>query len=52
MDELCNLINFYLGRVWKYQRGNHNPQIEEKGQKDKKPSTIHIKLKIEEHVPH
>ena len=44
-------------RVWRYQRGNHNPYIEEeqttqwpkeKVQKDKQRSTnIHIKLKIE-----
>jgi hypothetical protein len=42
-------IHIFLGRVWRYQRGNHNPYIEEeqtkqwqkKVQKDKQQSTKH-----------
>ena len=50
--------NGSVRRVWRYQRGNQNPYIEEeqttqwpkdKGQKEKQRSTryIYIKLKIE-----
>jgi hypothetical protein len=55
---ICNYLNkmpkktwfFGVRRVWRYQRGNHNPYIEEeqttqwpkeKGQKDKQRSTKH-----------
>ena len=46
----------FLWRVWRYQRDNQNPYIEEgqttqwlkeKVQKDKQRSKKHIKLKIE-----
>ena len=51
----------YVGRVWRYQRRNQNPQAEEgqttqwtneKGQKDKQWSTKTSKLMIEHHDSH
>ena len=48
--ETCLPVDYCLRRVWRYQRGNHNPYIEEEQtkqwlketlQKDKQRSTKH-----------
>jgi hypothetical protein len=58
MFRLSDFLFKIIGRVWRYQRGNHNPYIEEeqttqwpteKVQKDKQ---LYIKLKIEQREPH
>jgi len=61
-DEIFNSSMTLLRRVWRYQRGNHNPYIKEqitqwrkeKVQKEKQRSkkNIHIKLKVEQHESH
>ena len=55
----CRLtVDTVLRRVWRYQRGNQNPYIEEQTTQWPKKRTnndlqnIHIKLKIEYHEPH
>jgi hypothetical protein len=55
-------LSIYIRKVWRYQRGNQNPYIEEEQttQWPKKkykrtnndPQNIHIKLKIKKHEPH
>ena len=54
----CYITNCIIKRVWRYQRGNHNPYIKEEqttewqkeiGQKDKQRSTKHI-YKIKDRV--
>jgi hypothetical protein len=55
-----HIKQFCLRRVWRFQRGNQNPYIEdglttqlpkEKGQ-TLNYKTLHRKLKIEQHEPH
>jgi len=52
----CSNTSQFIRRVWRYQRGNQNPYIEEeqtiqwpkeKGQNENDLQNIHIKLKIE-----